>query len=94
MPEKRTMKIYTYPKALMAAERVPGNALIEEVSYIVSDAQLLLEKIEKDSSVAAGDIIKAIDDWPVLDEREKDELLHTMGKLLLTACLKLGVLNL
>ena len=47
MPETRYNERYTYPTGMAAKDKIPANAIIEQIPYEVSDEELEIEQAAK-----------------------------------------------
>lgn len=74
MPETRYRKGYTYPADMPAADKIPANATIVQEPYEVSDAQLALEAIEKETLTANDQAKAAYLNWANLTATQKDKV--------------------
>lgn len=94
MPETRYIYKYTYPEGLTAEEKIPANAIIEQIPYEVSDEQLYMEQLEKECNETHLKVLLAINNWSKLTPAQKDELLKFLAKFYIVAGVRLGCFNL
>lgn len=80
MPETRYLKTYE------------NGVLVSSVPYVVSDAQLLEERLQKEGNDAHTKVIQALANWGSLTLAQKDQLLKLLAGFYLVAGSKLGLI--
>lgn len=70
-----------------------GNVISHE-PYTVSDEQLLLEQLSKETNESHVLVLRAIDNWGSLTLAQKDALLKFLAKFYIVAGVRLGLFRL
>ena len=68
-----------------------NGVLTAEIPYTVSDNELLLEQLAKETNESHTLVIQAINHWGSLTLAQKDQLLKLLAKFYIVAGVRLGL---